>query len=150
MTPADRGHVTLDTAPLIRPAEDRACVFDRTWHATPTNVARSCRALLASLREEGLAEPTLDAIGAAVTEVATNTVYHAYVGRRIGQFRITATIESDEIKVSVDDDGSGFDEEAAVSEGRGLALIASVAKRIETSSRLGSGTLTTMWFERAH
>ena len=134
----------------MHPSEDLVRVFDRPWHATPNNVARSCRALLASLREEGLAEPTLRAIGAAVTELTTNTVYHAYVGRRIGQFRITASIESDEIRVSVDDDGSGFDDEAAITEGRGLALIASAAKRIERSSRRGSGTLTTMWFERAH
>lgn len=142
--------MTFDAAPLIHPHDDLVRVFDRPWHATPNNVARSCRALLASLREEGLAEPILDAIGAAVTEVTTNTVYHAYVGRRIGQFRITATIETDEVKVSVDDDGSGFDDEAAVSEGRGLSLVASVAQRIERSSRRGSGTFTTMWFERAH
>ena len=87
--------------------------FDGLWHATPNNVARSRRALLASLREEELSEEILDSIGVAVTEVTTNTVYHAYVGRRIGQFRITATIRSHEVNVSVDDDGCGFDTETA-------------------------------------
>src|SRR5688572_11149197 len=118
------------------------------WHATPNNVARSRRALLASLREEELSEEILDAIGVAVTEVTTNTVYHAYVGRRIGQFRITATISPHEVNVSVDDDGCGFDTETARSAGRGRALVASVAAHVVTSSRQDGGTVTAMRFDR--
>lgn len=142
--------MTPETAQLIDARENLVGAFDRSWHATPNNVARSCRSLLSSLREAGLAVRTLDAIGAAVAEAATNSVYHAYVGRRVGQFRITATVETDEVKVSVEDDGSGFDGEAAVPAGGGLARIAAVAARIETCSPRGSGTLTTMWFARAH
>ena len=137
-----------ETADLIIPREDRACAYDGSWHATPNNVARSRRALLASLREEELSEEILDSIGVAVTEVTTNTVYHAYVGRRVGQFRMTATIRSHEVNVSVEDDGCGFDSETARSTGRGLALVASVAAHVVTSSRQDSGTVTAMCFER--
>ena len=137
--------MTPETAQLIRPTEPEACTFDRSWHAMPNNVGRSRRDLLTRLREEAVDDRVLDAIGAAVAEVTTNTVYHAYVGRRIGQFRITATIEADGVKVTVEDDGTGYAEDASTRAGRGLTLVASVADRVETSSR-GSGTLTTMWF----
>jgi anti-sigma regulatory factor (Ser/Thr protein kinase) len=141
--------VTPETAQLIPPREAAVCVFERSWHATPNNVSRSRRALLATLREEDLAEPVLDAIGLAVAAVTTNTVYHGYVGRRIGQFQITAATEADAIKVTVEDDGCGFETpEAAPNAGRGLGLVASLAERVETSSRSGGGTVTTMWFAR--
>jgi two-component sensor histidine kinase len=140
--------VTPETAELIRPPEDLGCTFDGLWHATPNNVARSCRALLSRLGEEGLSEEILDAIGVAVTAVTTNTSYHAYVGRRIGQFRITATISPHEVTVSVDDDGCGFDADTASPAGGGLALVASVAADVVTSSRQDSGTLTAMCFKR--
>lgn len=137
--------MTPETAQLIRPDEDLVAAFDGSWHATPNNVARSRRALLGTLRDAGVAEPTLDAIGMAVAEVATNTVYHAYVGRRIGQFRITAALDAGEVTVAVEDDGSGFEDAA----GRGLALVASLASRVEAGARSGGGTRTTMWFDRA-
>lgn len=140
--------MTPETAQLIRPHEDLTYTFDRSWHATPNNVARSRRALLASLCEAGLSEPTLDAIGVAVTEVTTNSVYHAYVGRRIGQFRITATVRPHEVDLSVEDDGCGFDVETAPPAGRGLALAASVAAHVVTTSRQDGGTVTTMCFQR--
>jgi two-component sensor histidine kinase len=139
--------VTPETAQLIRSREDRVGIFDGSWHATPNNVARSRRALLASLREAELSAEILDSIGVAVTEVTTNTVYHAYVGRRIGQFRMTATIRRHEVNVSVEDDGCGFDSEADRPAGGGLALVASVAAHVVTSSRQ-EGTVTAMCFER--
>ena len=138
--------MTPETAQLVDPREDVASAFGGSWPATPNNVGRACRALLASLREEEPSERVLDAIGLAVTEAATNSVYHAYVARRVGQFRITATIGADEITVTVEDDGAGFDDEAVV--GRGLALIASTAARVERTSRPGSGTVTAMTFDR--
>jgi anti-sigma regulatory factor (Ser/Thr protein kinase) len=138
--------VTPETAQLIRPAEPVDRIFDRSWHAMPNNVGRARRDLLAKLREEGVDEQILDAVSAAVTEVATNTVYHAYVGRRIGQFRVTAAIEGGAVKVSVADDGSGFAADGATRAGHGLALVASVADRVETGTADGGGTLTTMWF----
>lgn len=139
--------VTPETAQLI-PREAAVCVFERSWHATPNNVSRSRRALLATLREEELAEPVLDTIGLAVAAVTTNTVYHGYVGRRIGQFQITAATEADAIKVTVEDDGCGFDEQTAPVSGRGRGLVASLANHVETTSRSGGGTVTTMWFAR--
>ena len=142
--------MTPETAQLIRPAADPVPDFSGAWHATPNNVARSRRALLASLQDEELAEATLDAIGAAVAEVTTNSVYHAYAGRRVGQFRIAATVGDDEIKVRVEDDGTGYDDTAGPLVGRGLPNVASLATRVETASRPGSGTVTTMWFDRVH
>ena len=140
--------MTPETAQLIRPSETAVCVFERSWHATPNNVSRSRRALLATLREEDVAEPVLDAIGLAVAAVTTNTVYHGYVGRRVGQFQITADAGADGIKVTVEDDGCGFDEQTAPVAGRGRGLVASLAQRVETGSRPSGGTVTTMWFAR--
>ena len=139
--------MTPETAQLVDPREDVTSAFGGSWHATPNNVGRACRALLASLRDEEPSERVLDAIGQAVTEAATNSVYHAYVARRVGQFRITATIDADEIHVTVEDDGAGFDDEGVV--GRGLSRIASAATRVQRTSRPGSGTVTAMWFDRA-
>ena len=142
--------MTPETAQLIRPGEGVVYAFDKSWVATPNNVARSRRALLASLRSEGLDdEQVLEAIGEAVTEATTNTVYHAYVGRRIGQFQVTATIRPEAIEIRVADDGSGFEERPAPVTGRGLARIAAVVARLETDSVRDSGTRTTMWFDRA-
>lgn len=141
--------MTPETAQLIPREAAAVCVFERSWHATPNNVSRSRRALLATLREEELAEPVLDTIGLAVAAVTTNTVYHGYVGRRIGQFQITAAAEADAIKVTVEDDGCGFENaDAAPNAGRGLGLVASLTKHVETTSRPGGGTVTTMWFAR--
>jgi anti-sigma regulatory factor (Ser/Thr protein kinase) len=138
--------VTPETAQLIPDGRPAGRAYARSWHAMPNNVVRSRRALLANLRDEHVAEPILDAIGMAVAEVTTNTVYHAYVGRHIGQFQIKATIDAGEITVSVEDDGSGFDNETIEPVGRGLTLVASLADRVETSRRGCGGTLTTMWF----
>jgi len=41
--------VTPETAQLIHPIEGVPCAFDRSWLATPNNVSRSRRTLLASL-----------------------------------------------------------------------------------------------------
>ena len=139
--------MTFDTAQISPPASD-TCVFDQSWHATPNNVVRSCRVLLERLRAEEPSDTVLEPIGEAVTEAATNAVYHAYVGRRIGQFQITARILTDQIAVTVEDDGCGFDIGTGAAAGRGLPRIAELADRVETSSRAGGGTVTAMWFNR--
>ena len=139
--------MTPETAQLIQPLDVVSGAFAQSWSATPNNVARSRRALVASLHEAQVPEPVIDAVASAVTEVTTNTVFHAYVGRRIGQFQITATVDPHGVAVRVEDDGCGFDGAAPV--GHGLVLAASLATRMETNSGPDSGTLTTMWFERA-
>ena len=48
-TRADSSEVTPETSELIRPRDDRVCTFDRLWHATPNNIARSRRALSRAL-----------------------------------------------------------------------------------------------------
>ena len=122
-------------------------VLDQSWHAMPNNVVRSRRVLLERLRVAEASDVILDAIGATVTEATTNVVYHAYVGRRIGQFRITARVLSDEISITVEDDGCGFDD-AAIPAGSGLPLIAALTDRVETSRSPRGGTRTAMSFLR--
>ena len=112
----------------------------------PNNVARSRRDLLARLGAEEPSAAILDAIGTAVAEAATNAVYHAYVGRRIGQFQIVAEILDEQIAVTVEDDGCGFDADTPA--GRGLLLVAQLSDCVETSGRHGGGTRTALSFAR--
>jgi two-component sensor histidine kinase len=119
-------------------------VFSRAWPAMPNNIGRARRALLEHLAPSGLSEPRRDAIAAAVTEVMTNSVYHAFVGRRIGQFRTTVEISDGEIVVTIDDDGGGFD--AGSPPSRGLLLVEALADRVETASHADAGTHTAIWF----
>ena len=131
----------------LAPEPSRSYDFDRSWQATPSNANRARTALLAHLASaaDGL---TLDAIGGAVTEAATNSAYHAFVGRRVGHFRITAEILPEELAITVEDDGCGFDP-AAVKAGAGLQLITAFARQVVTTARPHGGTRTAMVFARA-
>jgi anti-sigma regulatory factor (Ser/Thr protein kinase) len=140
--------VTIDTfAQPPGPRVSGTVVLDQSWHATPNNVTRSRRLLLERLRVAEPSDVIADAIGASVTEATTNVVYHAYVGRRIGQFRITARVLSDEISITIEDDGCGFDE-AATPAGSGRPLITALTDRVETSRPPRGGTRTAMSFLR--
>jgi anti-sigma regulatory factor (Ser/Thr protein kinase) len=125
-----------------------AYAFEGAWPATPNNMTRALRAVLKHFAHAVTDASTLDAVGAAVGEAVTNSVYHAYVGQRIGRFRITAEILTDELAVTVEDDGCGFDPESVLP-GAGLPLIAAFALRVETTERSGGGMRTAMWFPRA-
>jgi anti-sigma regulatory factor (Ser/Thr protein kinase) len=140
--------VTIDTfAQPPDPSVSGGVVLDQSWHAVPNNVTRSRLVLLERLRVAEPSDVILDAIAATVAEATTNVVYHAYVGRRIGQFRITARILAGEISITVEDDGCGFDD-AVTPAGSGRPLIAALTDRVETSRRPRGGTRTAMSFLR--
>jgi anti-sigma regulatory factor (Ser/Thr protein kinase) len=93
-------------------------------------------------------ESVIHAVELAVSEMVTNVVIHAYVGREPGQVSVRCQGDAERITVEVADDGVGVaprDDSPGV--GHGLALVGGLADTLEiTSGPGGRGTVVTMSF----
>jgi len=123
------------------------------WHgpAEPATV-RSMRDHVSRFaRARGIAGTAVDDIRACVSEAVTNAVLHAFRdGRPPGTITVSASVSSDEIVVSVSDDGMGFAPRAdSPGLGFGLPMIAAMASSMAVSMRAGGGTELQMAFDRA-
>jgi len=83
-------------------------------------------------------------LGLVVSEVLTNAMRHAFVGRDAGNITVDAMVEEGELTVSISDDGVGMAPRAG---GGGLgsriirSLAAQLAARIDVESETGAGTV---------
>ncbi len=88
------------------------------------------------------------AVELAVSEMVTNVVIHAYVGREPGRVSVRCEGDAERITVEVADDGVGVaprDDSPGV--GHGLALVGGLADTLEVASGPGDrGTVVTMSF----
>lgn len=102
-----------------------------------------CREVLdaggaSSVRLEVSAPPvTLDInrltlLSLLVTEVATNSVKHAFAGREDGRFAVTVTHdEPGRLRMTLDDDGPGFPPQAPTSRSLGLRIVQGLARQLD-------------------
>ena len=121
--------------------------FEATWTAVPDSAASARHAVMRYLRAADTSDPPLSDVGLAVSEAVTNAVYHAYVGDEPGPVRVHVALSSDELALTVEDDGGGMvPRPDSPGLGLGLPLIATVAERLDTQSTPGAGTKLCMWF----
>ena len=96
----------------------------------------------------GAPDGVTHAVGLAVSEMVTNVVIHAYVGREPGRVSVRCQGDAERITVEVADDGVGVaprDDSPGV--GHGLALVGGLANTLEVAAEPGDrGTVVTMSF----
>jgi serine/threonine-protein kinase RsbW/stage II sporulation protein AB (anti-sigma F factor) len=123
--------------------------FELSWRAVPENVPAARHAVLAHLRAADTPDPPLNDIGLAVSEATTNVVNHAYVDRDPGPMGVRIAIGSDEIELTIVDEGSGMvPRPDTPGLGLGMPLIATVTDRFEVQHRRAGGTRLCLWFKR--
>jgi len=90
------------------------------------------------------------AIELAVSELVTNVVLHAYVGREPGRVSVRCQGDGERITIEIADDGVGVaprDDSPGV--GHGLALVGGLADTLEIAPGAGGrGTVVTLSFAR--
>jgi serine/threonine-protein kinase RsbW len=130
------------------PKGSAAVGFEKCFPARPESVAEVRAALVAFVRERGVAQPTIDAMTLAVSEAATNVVMHAYpaAGER-GEIVVSAALAGGELWVIVTDAGSGLQPRRdSPGLGLGLAIIARVADGVDLITPATGGLEVRMRF----
>lgn len=113
--------------------------------ATPGSLAVIRRAVVAFAAGQDMPDPP--AIGLAVTEAVTNVVLHAYPPGSVGEVRVVACAEPDQLVVVVRDWGTGMRPRPdSPGLGIGLPTIASLANVFDVEAADGVGTLLRMRF----
>jgi serine/threonine-protein kinase RsbW/stage II sporulation protein AB (anti-sigma F factor) len=105
---------------------------------------RECRQTIARYAESVGADPSI--VSLAVSEAASNVVFHAYRDRDREPFTVTALVEDGRLIVTVADRGSGMKPNPDSSGlGLGLSIIGNVADSVEFDST-SAGLRVTMRF----
>jgi serine/threonine-protein kinase RsbW/stage II sporulation protein AB (anti-sigma F factor) len=98
----------------------------------------------------GFADSALDDVRSCVSEAVTNAVVHAFRGdRAAGTIIVCATIDADELRIVVSDDGIGFRPRAdSPGLGLGLPTIAALTDTMSVAAAPTGGTEICMAFTR--
>jgi serine/threonine-protein kinase RsbW/stage II sporulation protein AB (anti-sigma F factor) len=102
---------------------------------------RACRQAVAEFAQRAGADPSV--VSLAVSEAASNVVFHAYRDGDRRPFTVRAEVDGDRLAVVVSDQGSGLKpnpESAGL--GLGLSIIGNVADSVEFDSTAGGLTVT--------
>jgi len=104
-------------------------------------------------------DPTLDEltdIKTVISEAVTNSIIHGYDSRPDGVITISATINSDTVRITVRDDGNGIEDVALAMQplytskpelersGMGFTIIENFMDEMEIVSAVGQGTTIRM------
>jgi serine/threonine-protein kinase RsbW len=123
---------------------------DAAWElpAVPPTVAAMRHHVASFAAAAGAPETMAYAVELAVSELVTNVVLHAYVGREPGRVSVRCQAEAGRITIEVADDGVGVaprDDSPGV--GHGLALVGGLADTLEIAPGAGGrGTVVTLSF----
>jgi anti-sigma regulatory factor (Ser/Thr protein kinase) len=124
--------------------------WDAAWElpAVPSSVGAMRHRALAFAEAVGAPEAVIHAVELATSELVTNVVIHAYVGREPGRVSVRCQVDAERITVEVADDGVGVaprDDSPGV--GHGLAIVGGLADTLEVAPGAGGrGTVVTMSF----
>jgi serine/threonine-protein kinase RsbW/stage II sporulation protein AB (anti-sigma F factor) len=126
-------------------------IYERLLPALPGSVPCIRAELTRALERYSVAEDRSQDIALVFTEAATNAVVHAYREMRLGPLYVTATLEHDEVILSVCDCGRGMTPSAQrAGLGAGLVVMMRLADHLEISANAASrGTCVHATFERA-
>jgi anti-sigma regulatory factor (Ser/Thr protein kinase) len=106
---------------------------------------RACRQAVADFARAIGADPSI--VSLAVSEAASNVVFHAYRDRDREPFTVTAEVEDDRLIVIVADRGTGMRPNPdSAGLGLGLSIIGNVADSVEFDST-DRGLAVTMRFD---
>jgi anti-sigma regulatory factor (Ser/Thr protein kinase) len=126
---------------------------DAAWElpAVPASVSAMRRQAAAFALAAGAPENVADKVELAVSELVTNAVLHAYVGREPGRVSVRCEAAEGRITVAVADDGVGVAPRSdSPGVGHGLALVGGLADTLDVASGAGGGTVVTMSFAGEH
>jgi serine/threonine-protein kinase RsbW len=116
--------------------------------AVPGTVGHMRRRAAAFASAAGASKEMTDAVALTVSEIVTNAVMHAYVGREPGLVSVHCRTDGGRLTVQVTDEGSGVtarDDSPGI--GHGLATVGALAQTLEITSKPdGSGTVVMMSF----
>jgi anti-sigma regulatory factor (Ser/Thr protein kinase) len=117
-----------------------------------TRLLPKTRQAVAGYLEEVATEETLHDVILALDEACTNVIRHAFPGSTDGEYHVSAVVEGDEIRITVEDRGCGLDparlDEGWVgpeaTSGRGLSIIQSVMSSVDVTPIDDGGTRLVM------
>ena len=102
---------------------------------------RACRQAVGEFAQRAGADPSV--VSLAVSEAASNVVFHAYRDRERLPFTVRAETDGERLIVTVTDRGSGMKPNPESSGlGLGLSIIGNVADSVEFDSTAGGLTVT--------
>jgi serine/threonine-protein kinase RsbW/stage II sporulation protein AB (anti-sigma F factor) len=129
----------------MRPVRDS---LRRALPAVPSTVTALRGDVAAFVSAAGIGEPLLSGVKLAVSEAVTNAVMHAYVDAdQPGEVRLTASLASDRVHVTISDDGCGMVPRLdSPGLGVGLPFIANAADTLDIGHTDGGGTELRMSF----
>jgi serine/threonine-protein kinase RsbW len=137
-------------SPASVPSVGASSGTDAAWSlpAVPSTVRELRRRAIAFASAAGASRELTDAVALAVSEIVTNAVMHAYVGREPGPVAVQCRTDGERMSVRVIDEGAGLaarDDSPGI--GHGLATVGALAQALEITSKPdGSGTVVTMSF----
>jgi anti-sigma regulatory factor (Ser/Thr protein kinase)/PAS domain-containing protein len=115
--------------------------------ARESNVPELRAAVQSFAAEHGADRRILTDLALAVSEAVTNAVIHAFIDRDPGTVRVCASVGTDEILVTVVDDGRGMQPRPdSPGLGMGLPLIGQLTTHFDIRMPPGGGTELTMTF----
>ena len=116
-----------------------------------SSVGSMRRRATAFVQAVGASQDLTQAVELAVSELVTNAVIHAYVGREPGPVSVRCQGDAERIVIEVIDEGVGVAARPdSPGVGHGLALVGALAQTLEVAARAdGPGTIVTMSFAGA-
>lgn len=114
--------------------------------AVPKSVAAARRLVDAFARECDVEDPF--SVRAAVSEAVGNVVAHAYPDRSPGPVRLEAECGARQIRVAIEDEGTGMRASKSPGLGLGLKLMRRLADEMVVHDRRGRGLRIEFRFQR--
>ena len=114
--------------------------------AAPPSVAAARHLVDAFARDCDVADPF--SVRAAVSEAIGNVVAHAYPNRSPGPVRLEAECTSSQVRVTVEDEGTGMRVSNTPGLGVGLKLMRKLADEMVVKDRRGRGLRIEFRFDR--
>ena len=119
-----------DVALLVIGSRRPSGEFRRTFPATASELSALRADLRAWLERSGTPVETVDDVVLACTEVASNAIEHAYIGR-IGDVHVVAHRQNGELELAVSDDGRWRHPRPDDGRGRGLDLVRALVRDVD-------------------
>jgi len=130
---------------------DSPNTYRLTVPSIPDRITEVDEFLESALRQAGLAEEIIADIAISVTEIVNNAIDHGNAGDSEKMVRLELTIDVDEVKIEVTDEGEGFNPETVADPlaqenllrevGRGIFIVRHLMDTVDIDSVPGRGTM---------
>ena len=129
-----------DVALLVIGSRRPSGEFRRSFPASATELSALRADLRMWLERSGMPMGTVDDVVLACTEVASNAIEHAYIGR-IGDVHVVAQRQNGVLELSVSDDGRWRHPRPDDARGRGLELVRALVREVDVEQGEGGTTV---------